>query len=155
MLCFAGSPLYRLRLRRQELLVSALAPSTIRMRQVQWKCYLKCCKVFKFKPIPCSDEQLSLFASYISHFMTYTSVSNYLQAVVWNHKLLNICPPSVSSDMVKMTMAGIKRRSKPHQRKDPITMRHLLLMNSCLDMSKTINIMFWACLLVLVGSGLY
>lgn len=151
-LCLADTPLYRLRLRRQDLMCSALAPSTIRMRQVQWRCYLRCCTVFKFNPIPCSDEQLSLFASYISQYMTYTSVSNYLQSVIWNHKLLNITPPTVSSDIVQMTLAGIKRRSKPPRRKDPITIRQLLLIFTHLDMSRTVNVMFWACLLVLFRS---
>lgn len=152
MLCFAGSPLSRLRLRRQRLMCSAYAPATIRMRKIQWRCYLKFCKLFKFQCLPCTDEQLSLFASYISQFMTYSSVANYLQSVVWTHKLCNIYPPSVSSDIVKITLAGVKRRSKPPQRKDPITIRHLLTIFPFLDMTRTVNIMYWSCLLILFRS---
>lgn len=38
----------------------------------------------------------------------YPSVSNYLQAVTWAHKLCELGPPSVSSIPVKLALADIK-----------------------------------------------
>lgn len=127
-------------------MLAALAPSTLRMRVVQWKCYSRFCSQFGLKELRCSDCQLSLYATFISQFMTYTSVSNYLQAVIWGHKLNGLTPPSVSSDLVHITLLGICRKSTPPRPKDPMTIRHLKLMYKCIDLSKCVNVMFWACI---------
>lgn len=133
-------------------MLSSLAPTTIRMRKVQWRAYLRFCLKFGLQPCPCSNDQLSLFASFMSQYMTYASVSNYLQSVLLVHKLLGINPPSVSSYIVKLTLSGIRRHSPPSVGKDPITIRHLKLMFFKLDLSSRNNVMFWACLLLLFRS---
>lgn len=132
--------------------MAALAPSTIRMRIIQWKCYRRFCKRYLLKTLPCTDDQLSLFASCLSKYMTYGSVANYLQAVIWIHKLRGLVPPSVSANVVHMTLDGLKRTSRPPVAKDPVTIRHLKSMYSSLNLSKPEHIMFWACILTLFRS---
>lgn len=132
--------------------MASLAPATIRMRMVQWNCYSRFCKKYFIKTLPCSDDQLSLFASFLSKYMTFGSVANYLQAVIWVHKLRGLNPPSVSSNVVHMTLTGLKRTSRPPRPKDPVTIKHLNLMYSSLDLSKSNHLMFWSCILTLFRS---
>lgn len=138
-----------LKCRRRSLILNSLAPSTVRIRTVQWNCYLRFCKKFGLEPLPCSDNQLSLLASFLSKHMTFGSVSNYLQAVVWVHRLKGLKPPSVSSDLVHMTMTGLKRVSRPPVPKDPITFKHLKKMYYSLNLSSPLHVMFWSCILTL------
>lgn len=83
------------------------------------------------------------------------SVSNYLQAVIWVHKLNGMTLPSVSSNLVHLTLLGIRRKSAPPAPKDPITIHHLKLMYNRIDLSKNVNVMFWACILTLFRSLLH
>lgn len=110
-----------------KLKLSALAPLTHRARSQQWSCYLRFCNLFKLKPIPCSDEQLSWYVTHLMKFMTHRSIVNYIQAVLLAHKLRGLPPPSVSSVTMKLTLAGVKRVSKISARsRDPVTIHTVI-----------------------------
>lgn len=138
---------------RRELQLTSMAPSTLRIRTVQWNCYRQFCLDHHLASIPCTDDQLSLYASYLSKLLTYFSVCNYLHAVIFYHKLTGYAPPSVSSVSVKLTLLGIKRKPHVvHQARLPITLAHLKKIYIHLDLSRSTHIMWWACLLILFRS---
>lgn len=133
--------------------MSSMAPSTRRIRGVQWTCYKKFCQELHLASIPCSDDQLSLFASYLARFLSYSSICNYLQAVILVHKLYGHSPPAVGSAPVKLTLLGIKK--KPivvHEPRAPITLGHLKKLRCNLNLSRASHVMFWACILILFRS---
>lgn len=130
-----------------------MAPSTRRVRSVQWTCYRQFCQELHLASIPCSDNQLSLFASYLSKFLSYSSVCNYLHAVVLVHRLYWCQAPSLAADSVKLTLLGIKKKpSIVHETRAPITLGHLKRLKLIFNFSKSSHVMFWACLLVLFHS---
>lgn len=130
-----------------------MAPATQRIRRVQWTCYKQFCQEFRLASIPCSDNQLSLYASYLSRFLSYSSICNYLHAVILVHRLSHCLPPSVSSDSVKLTLQGLKRKPRiVHDPRAPITLGHLKRLLGQLDLTRKAHVMFWTCLLLLFRS---
>lgn len=103
--------------------------------------------------LPCSENQLAWFASYLMDYMVYTSVANYLQAVTWAHKLRGLTPPCVSSIPVKLALAGIKRVAKVSTRvRDSVTVSTLINLYECLNLKYVSHMLFWAILLLLFRS---
>lgn len=130
-----------------------MAPATLRTRRVQWACYKQFCSNFGLDPLPCDNDQLALYATFLSMKMTATSVNNYLHAVIVLHKLSDCAPPDMNSGPVKLTTLGIRNHPcvlpSPRQ---PVTLNHLKKMYLCLDLSKTVHVMFWSCLLTMFRS---
>lgn len=85
--------------------------------------------------------------------MTYTSVLNYLHAVITLHKLSGQPPPVMDSGVVKLTVQGIKNSPcvLPSPR-IPVTLNHLKKLYQCFDFTKTRHIMFWSCILTMFRS---
>lgn len=131
---------------------NALAPATIRARKYQWSSYLEFCKKFKFKVFPCTNYQLSLYVSFLSYYLSYTSVINYLQGVILGHKFNGYVPPSVSSDEVKLALQGLKNDDVLTVPRDPITLSHLKSFYFHLNITVNSQLMFWAALLLLFRS---
>lgn len=130
-----------------------MAPSTRRIRAVQWTCYKNFCEELRLASIPCSDEQLFLYASYLTSHLSYSSICNYLHAVIFVHKINGFLPPSVSSASVKLTLLGIKRKPQVvHDPRAPITLGHLNKLRLHLNMSKVDHVMLWSCMLLLFRS---
>lgn len=130
--------------------MSAVAASTLRARLVQWNCYKRFCVKFSINVLPCSSKRLSIYASYLSPFMSYSSIITYLQAVIFVHKINGLEPPSASSPVVKLTLEGIKRScsSIPHKR-DPIKLSHLKSFYGHLDLQRESDLLFWGMCLFL------
>lgn len=150
---FADPKLTTLKVDCQSLQQNALAPSTIRARKGQWSTYVKFCKEFNLKTLPCSNRQLSWYITYLERYMVYSSIINYAQAVLLAHRLRNIEPPSVSSHSVKLTLLGVKRRSgsNPNPRA-PMTISILRRLYSCLNFNVKFHVLFWAASLLLFRS---
>lgn len=130
--------------------MASMAPATLRTRKVQWACYKNFCETMNFRCLPCSNDQLSLFSTYLSTKMTYSSVNNYTHAVIVLHRILGLEPPELDSSLVKMTLLGIRNRpSKISNPRVPVTLAHLKKMFYCLDLRKTSHVMFWSCMLTL------
>lgn len=68
------------------------------------------------------------------------------------HKFRGYPPPSVSSDEVKLALMGLKNGDVLSVPRDPVTLNHLKLMFSSLNMSIDSRLMFWAALLLLFRS---
>lgn len=128
----------------------SVAPSTMKSRKTQWRCYKRFCAKFNLVPLPCSSDQLSLYASHISLYMSYSSILVYLQAVVFASKLNCIEPPSVLDPVVKLVLEGVKRHGvSPSTGAVPLTINLLKKLYFGLNLSERVSRVFWAsCLLM-------
>lgn len=84
--------------------------------------------------------------------MCFTSVVNYLQGVILDHKLKGFTPPSVSSDDVKLALLGLKNVEVPSEPKIPVSLSHLKAMYKSLNLKVESHLMFWAAILMLFHS---
>lgn len=149
----SGSALFELKKSCASLQMNSVAPATLSARKTQLSCYYRFCRTFGLGKFPCSDYQLALYVAHLCKFMVSTSIANYVQGVIFAHKLKGILPPSVSSPAVKMTLQGVKRVKPGGDRiRDPITIRHLSKFYSVLNCDLKLHHMLWACYLLLFRS---
>lgn len=127
-----------------------VAPSTWKSRKSQWRCYVRFCVKFNLIPLPCSDDQLSLYATHLSDYMCYMSIVVYLQAVIFGSKLSDYTPPCVSSPSVKLVLEGTKRNGGASSTgAAPATLPTIKRLFFFLNLNERINKVFWAsCLLM-------
>lgn len=123
---------------------SSVAQSTWKSRASQWRCYVRFCLKFKLYPLPCSDDQLSLYATHLSEYMSHSSIIVYLQAVIFGAKLALSEPPCISNPSVKLVLEGTKRNGIPvSSGAIPITLPVLKKLYSVLNLSKVVSRVFW------------
>lgn len=132
---------------------NSLADSTIKLRVSQWRCYKNFCVKFKLPVTPCTDDQLSLYCSYMSEFLSYTSIVSYCQSVIFWHKYFDVIPPTTASPVMHITLLGIKRRGPVGpQTRDPLLPNHLKSMLIVLKLNRSSHALFWAAILLMFRS---
>lgn len=129
---------------------SAVAPSTWRNRKSQWKCYRRFCNSYNFTPLPCSDDQLSLYGAFLYRHMSLSSIQVYLQAVIFASKLSSCAPPSLSHDSVKLVLEGTRRTGiVGGSGATPLTILVLKKLFPHVNTSRRVDCVLWAaCLLM-------
>lgn len=85
-----------------------------------------------------------MYVTELSKYMKPSSISSYLQGIVFVHNVLGISPPSVSSPFVRSTMNGIKNDfpEGPSQ-KEPIYLEHLGKMKNFVVPSDHYSVLTW------------
>lgn len=128
----------------------SVAPSTWRARRSQWKCYSRFCVKFNLSKLPCSSDQLSLYATHLSEHMSHNSIIVYLQAVVFASKLMDYPIPTFADPCTKSVLEGAKRSGPaPGSGAVPVTVSVLRRLFSGVDLSSRAAQVFWAsCLLM-------
>ena len=107
----------------------SVSASTMKARVGQWECYLRFCHKYSISPYPCTPHRAALYASHLATYMVYTSICNYLHAVIFYHKLHGHPPPVLRDSELKMTLQGIRRaESRVKNVKSPIFPQHLRAM---------------------------
>lgn len=91
----------------------SVAKSTWKNRKSQWSCYSRFCVKFSLIKLPCSSDQLSLYATHLAKYMSHNSIVVYLQAVIFASKLLNCTCPSLTDPCIKSVLEGAKRSGPP------------------------------------------
>ena len=66
---------------------------------------------YSCSPYPCAPHQAALYASHLATYMGYTSICNYLHAVIFYHKLHGHPPPGSRDSELRMTLQDISRTS--------------------------------------------
>lgn len=129
---------------------ASVAPSTWKNRKSQWKCYRRFCRDFNLIPLPCSDDQLSLYGSYLYKFLTHSSILVYLQSVIFASKLVSCYPPSMTHPSVKMVVEGSRRSGiQAGSGANPLTIKVLKELYFHVNLSTRAGRVFWAaCLLM-------
>lgn len=129
---------------------ASIADSTLKLRISQWRCYKRYCQRFKLAVVPCDDDQLSLYCSFMSEYLSYASIVSYCQSVIFWHKYFGLVPPSTSSPEVQFTLLGVKRIGplgpKP---REPFMPNHLRAIHEVLDLTSMKSALFWASVLLM------
>lgn len=135
---------------RMKLMKKSVAPSTLKNRRGQWRCYCRFCKKFKLCNLPCSDDQLSMYATFMSPMLSYSSLLVYLQAVIFVSKLYSVPAPSMSHPSVKLVLEGSKRVApEVSSGASPITLELLKELYQGIDCARKTHCVLWAsCLLM-------
>lgn len=135
---------------RTQLMKKSVAPSTLKNRHGQWKCYCRFCGKFGLSKLPCSDDQLSIYCTYMSRFLSHSSLLVYLQAVIFVSKLYGIPPPSMNHPSVKLVLEGAKgNTSELVSGAVPVTLSLLKKMYLGINQLEKLHCVFWAsCLLM-------
>ena len=82
--------------------------------------------------------------------MLASSITAYIQAVIFFHILKGHEPPALSDKQLKATLNGIRNvQSVPKRQKDPIQVNQLLLIYDELDQLSDLHVCFWAAALLL------
>lgn len=129
---------------------TSVASSTWKSRKSQWRCYRRFCTTFQLTPLPCSDDQLSLYGSFLYKYLSHSSMLVYLQAVIFASKLSACTPPSLNFPSVKMVLEGSRRTGKPvGHGAIPVTITTLKELFPNVDLSRRAECVLWAsCLLM-------
>ena len=128
---------------RQKL--ASVSESTLKNRTQQWKCYLRFCTKFSLQPFPCSNAQAALYATFLSEFMVASSITTYIQAVIFFHNIHGHQPPDWKDFELKATMSGIRNlQVTPSNQKDPLFPKHLVKIARVVDNESVIQRLVWA-----------
>ena len=91
-----------------------------------------------------------MYAAFLTLFMKSSSISAYVQGVIFGHRLAQVSPPSYSDPCLKMVLRGAAAvQSSPPAQKDPILATHLLALHKCVDMNSPIQVLTWAAVLLM------
>ena len=108
------------------------------------------CIYFQFKSLPASIECLCLYAQFLSRtFKAVQSIQNYISGIKTLHSMLEVTFIAKDSIDLKLTLRGLKRLKThtPHQAA-PLSPHILRQFYYQLDLSKTVDVVLWALLLV-------
>lgn len=137
-ICISG-----LELKSQQMIVSGYRCSTQRTYNSVQNSYIKFCHDCGLIAVPADERTILLYLAHLSSTVSGHSVNVYLAAVKSLHVLHGIPEPPVDTPRVKLAIRSMILKSKPPNRKLPITYDVMcqlyMLKTSCFDSS-----MFWA-----------
>ena len=122
-----------------------MAESTLKSRRLQWNCYLRFCSKYSLPVFPCSNAQAALYATFLSEFMVASSITTYIQAVIFFHNIHGHQPPEWKNFNLKSTISGIRNlQTAPSGRKDPLLPKHLARISKVVDKGSAVQKLVWA-----------
>ena len=128
----------------------SVASSTKRNRKIQWDCYVRVCKKFSWKPLPCSLNQACMYVTYLADKMKLSSIFTYYQAVVFMHTCNGLDPVTVANPVLKATLKGIGNvEGATEVGKDPIFPKDLQKMSKVVDVNCELEMLVFTAVLFL------
>lgn len=130
-------------------IASAWAPSTLRTRNSQWAKYLDFCLDNNLESLPAQETTVARFLFYMSLSCTYTTVNNYLSAIMVLHRFFGFEANYRDSYYIKLLLTGINTNSPAGRGpKDCLTPTQLKLMYSNIDFKDINHHTMWACVML-------
>ena len=134
----------------QEYRKQSVAESTKRNRGIQWNCYVKVCKKYGWKPLPCTLDQACMYVSFLADKMKISSIITYYQAVVFKYTCYGLSPVNMSNPVLKATIKGIENvESSGEVGKDPLFPQELKCISKVVDMKSYLEVLVFAAMLFL------
>ena len=87
---------------------AAWSSNTLATRNSQWKKYFAFCDGISHPPLPASVQTISRFLVYLGRSCKYSTVNNYLSAVVGLHKFYGYSADFRDSFLIKMVLKGLQ-----------------------------------------------
>ena len=147
MMCWADPSARRLAERESELFTNASAPSTNRTRTYQANCYERFCDHYVMDYLPCVPERVTTYVAYLSFFLVYSSILNYLSGLSYYLKSRGQQGLDFTNFHIRSALNGARRLcGKGRGKSVGIFPQDLLNILNRLDMSKINHLLFWSAL---------
>ena len=148
-MCWAGVPPTReeLATRESELLENASAPSTNKARRCQANCYERFCDSYDLDYLPCSPQRIATYVAYLSFFLVYSSILNYLSGLSHYLKSRGKEGINFSDFCTRSALNGARRMcAKGRGKSAGIFPKELLAIFNKLNMLEINHLVFWTAL---------
>ena len=128
-------------------IAAAWSSNTLSVRNSQWSKFISFCTSINQPPLPASTETVSRFLVWLARTCKYSTINNYVSAVVSLHKFHGYDPQFRDSFFIKMVLKGLKRRlGDKTVQMQPFSLMNLKGMYEKLDHS--IEELLWTILIV-------
>ncbi|KAK7490592.1 hypothetical protein BaRGS_00018195 [Batillaria attramentaria] len=108
------------------------------------------CNKLGIPPVPVTEREVALFATYLARRLKPSSVRQYINIVRIMHLEAGLGHPFEQSWLVKTTLRGIDReKGREVVRKSPMTPSLLLAIKNQLNLTLPMDAVFWAACLVM------
>ena len=133
--------------RETELLANSAAPSTMRARRYQANCYERFCNNHKLPYLPCDPPRIATYIAYLSFFMIYSSMLNYLSGLSYYLKSRGKQGVDFTNFCIRSALSGARRLcGKGRGKSVGIFRNDLLSIYNRLNFSKCNHLVFWSAL---------
>ena len=130
--------------------MNSVSDSTKKARNSQWRRYLQACEDFDWTPIPCGVEQACKYVTVLSDDLSFGSILNYYQAVIFQHVCAGVEPVRPTHQILGATLNGIKKmKGCGVKGKDPLFPAHLKSIVVHLDKTKPVELLVFVAVLLL------
>ena len=144
---FPGPSLEELNKRESELLKNAAAPSTSRARTYQSNCYERFCDCYSYDYLPCSTARVATYVAYLSFFLVYWSILNYLSGLSYYLKARGHQGLDFTIFAIRQSLSGARRMcGKGRGKSVGLFPNDLLNIFETLDLTKCNHLVFWSAL---------
>ena len=127
---------------------SAWADSTLNTRNSQWKRFIGFCADNDLIPLPASHHTVARFLVFQARSSKYSTVNNYLSAIVKLHQFYGHDADFRGSFLIKLVLAGIKRQLGDFtKQKIPLSPQQMMNIYVKLDLSNTAVRIMWCALI--------
>ena len=131
--------------RENELIDNASAPATNRARRCQANCYEQFCDSYNLDYLPCGPQRISTYVAYLSFFLVYSSILNYLSGLSFYLKSRGKDGIDFTNFCIRSALNGARRMcGKGRGKSTGLFPKDLLCIFAKLDMSIFNNLVFWA-----------
>ena len=121
------------------------AESTKRAYSTHLRQYFEFCARIGEPPVPASQDIIAQYAAYLARRLKASSVRQYLNVIRLLHLEASLPNPMKDNWYIKSTLTGIDRLlGEPAKRRTPVHPTLLINIRRGLDLSKTLDSMFWA-----------
>ena len=127
---------------------AAYSEGTHKNHQTQWRTFFLFCVYFDFSPLPASVDILALYAQFLSHSFTPSSIRNYLSGVKLLHVITGHPISPFTSYKLRLTLRRLERLAQHvPSRAPPVTLDILLKIVSQVDLQDPCLVPFCAAFL--------
>ena len=133
--------------RESELVENSAAPSTNKTRACQARCYERFCNHYDFSYLPCEPPRICTYIAFLSFFVAYSSILNYLSGLSHYLKARGKEGIDYTNFHIRASLNGARRLCYGGRGKAPgIFPKDLLSIFEKLSMSSFNDLIFWSAL---------
>ena len=129
-------------------LTCAWSTGTLRTRNSQWHKYLSFCQDNGLVPFPAEILTIARFLIYLSRTCKYSTINNYLSAIIKLHEYYGCEQSFRDSFVLKMLLNGLKNQLGTHvKQKKSLSIQELCLMFGQVDKKDLNQITLWSAII--------
>ena len=124
--------------------MNAAVPSTNKARHYQASCYERFCDKYGMDYLPCDFQRVSTYIAFLSFFMVYSSILNYLSGLSFYLKARGKSGIDYSNFVIRSALDGARRMCGKGKGKSPCLFpKDLMTIFVSLNMCRINDMVFW------------